>query len=55
MLNLNLLVEHTLIKGVKNLKIDFLRIYRDLRLSKMTTKMSRYNANHHLCLPFSQH
>ena len=53
MLNLNLLVEHTLIKGVKNLEIDFLRIYRDLRLSKMTTKMSRYNANHHLCLPFS--
>ena len=53
MLNLNLLVEHTLIKGVKNLKIDFLRIYRDLRLSKMTTQMSRYNANHHRCLPFS--
>ena len=33
--NLNLLVEHTIIKGVKKLKIDFLRIYRDLRLSKM--------------------
>lgn len=35
MLNLNLTVEHTLIKGVKKLKIDFLRIYRDLRLSKI--------------------
>ena len=46
MLNLNLLVEHTLIKGVKNLKIDFLRVYRDLRLSKITKIMSRYDANH---------
>ena len=35
MLKLNLTVEHTLIKGVKKLKIDFLRIYRDLRLSKI--------------------
>ena len=34
LLHLNLHVEHTTIKGVKKLEIDFLRIYRDLRLSK---------------------
>ena len=35
LLHLKLHVEHTIIKGVKKLKIDFLRIYRDLRLSKI--------------------
>ena len=54
-MNFNLLVEHTLIKGVKNLKIDFLRIYRDLRLSKITKIMCSDRAKHHRSPRYRQH
>ena len=54
--NLNLLVEHTIIKGVKKLKIDFLRIYRDLRLSKIAKlRFGQSSHSHRLCPSFSQH